>query len=368
MLLAGVANSAIAVSVALWLSSVFYKDILGSERGKRGGVLRLVMLLAWGIAVLGIGVLFAAAGYLIPLVQDALVSSNALTSSILSSVYPFSLGVSVEAAAHPFAPSNVERIAFIAMAGYLLVAVAASRWSMNSVASLPERASLSPGAGRVRDTEVVPRRPVAAYAVKDLRMASVNLPSAFLFALPAFETVVILLYRASLPSLRASTLLVSAVLGSMFALIIPLVLVSAEGTGFEFAKTLPLRMRTIVFSKALIATAVYLPAAAVMYGESLLKPLTSSASNLIPVASVVAVAAASLLEVRLFLGFAPRGRILFALQDLARLAAGAGTVLLPAVTYVVTYLLTFNHPAAAIVMLVAAFVELSATIEFVRRP
>jgi hypothetical protein len=153
----------------------------------------------------------------------------------------------------------------------------------------------------------------------------------------------------------------------MVALILPLVLVSSEGAGFDFAKTMPLKIRTIVFSKGLIATAVYLPAAAVVYVESLLKPLTSSVSNLIPMASILAVAAASLLEVRLFLGFTPRGRIMFVLQDLARMAAGAGTVLLPATIYVVTYLLTFNHAAGAVGMLAAAWVELVAVVEFVRR-
>ena len=103
-----------------------------------------------------------------------------------------------------------------------------------------------------------------------------------------------------------------------------------------------------------------------MYVESLLKPLASPFSILIPFASILAVAAASLLEVRLFLGFAPRGRATFALQELARMAAGAGVVLLPAVTYVVTYVLTFNHALAAGAMVAAATAELLAITEFVR--
>jgi len=366
-LLAGAMNSAIGVSVALWLSSVFYRNILRSKEGKRGGALRFVLLLAWGVVVLGIGVLFAAAGYLIPLVQSVLTNPNALAGSILSLVYPFSLGISDGAIAHGFTPSGVEEIAFGATAVYLLIAVVASKWSMSSVASFPESASIAPGAERAHDTSVPLRKPVAAYVVKDLRAASANLPSAFLFVLPAFETLVVLLMRVYLPSLGALTLLVAMTLGGMVSLILPLVLVSSEGTGFDFAKTLPLKIRTIVFSKASIATAVFLPAVVVVLVESLLKPLTSPFLTMVPLASILAVAAASLLEVRLFLGFAPSGRATFALQEFGRMAAGAGVVLLPGVIYATLYLLTFNHILAAAAMIAIASIELIGVVEFVRR-
>ena len=186
MLLVGATNSALAVGVALWLSSVFYKEVLGSRRDGGAGALRLALLIAWGVVVLGIGVLFAAAGYLIPLVQGVLANPSAFMGSILALVYPFSLGVSVGAIGHPFALSVFEKIALGATAAYLLLAVAISKWSMCSIASFPERASIAGRAGHARDTAVLLRTPVAAYAIKDLRTASVNLPSAFLFALPTF--------------------------------------------------------------------------------------------------------------------------------------------------------------------------------------
>ncbi len=366
MLLAGAMNSALAVGVALWLSDVFYRSILASRKGVRQGALRVVLLLAWGVVVLGIGVLFAAAGYLIPLVQNILASPNALTASILALVYPFSLGVSVGSVAQGFVPSGAEAVALVATAVYFLVTIAVSRWSMGSVASFPERVS-GAAAGGAPDTSVPSRRPVIAYAVKDLRAASANLPSAFLFALPAFETIVVLLTRAYLPTLGASTLLVAMTLGGMVSLVLPLVLVSSEGTGFDFAKSMPLRMRTIVFSKGLIATAVFLPAVAVVYVESLLRPLTTLLSILIPLASILAVAAASLLEVRLFLGFAPSGRATFALQEFARMAAGAGVVILPALLYVMAYIPTLDHLLAVAVMVVVASAELVGVVEFVNR-
>jgi hypothetical protein len=101
--------------------------------------------------------------------------------------------------------------------------------------------------------------------------------------------------------------------------------------------------------------------------ESLLKPLASPLSTFIPLASILAVAAASLLEVRLFLGFAPSGRAKFALQELARMAAGAGMVLLPATAYAVAYILTFDHTLAAVATVAAASTELIGAVEFVRR-
>jgi len=366
MLLAGAVNSVMGVGAALWLSSVFYRNILGSKQGKRGGALRLALLLAWGVVVLGIGVLFAGAGYLIPLVQSVLASPDALTGAILSLVYPFSLGIGVGSTAQGFAPTSVEKLALGGTVAYLLIAVAVSRWSMGSVASFPEVTSGATGGERAHDSSVPLHGPVTAYALKDLRAVSSNLTSAFLLTLPAFETLVILLIRAFLPTLGASTILVAMTLGGMVTLILPLVLVSTEGAGFDFAKTMPLRMRTIVFSKALITIAVFLPAVAVVYVESLLKPLASPFSVMIPLVSVLAVAAASILEVRLFLGFAPRGRATFALQEFARMAAGAGVVILPATIYVISYILTFNHALAIGAMVAVASAELLAVVEFVR--
>lgn len=367
MLLAGLVNSVLAVGVSLWLSNVFYRSISGSRRGKRGGASRLALLVAWGVGVVGIGVLFAAAGYLIPLVQDALASPNALAASVLSLIYPFSLGISVGGVAHAFALSGVEKTSLVATGAYLLIAVAVSRWSATSVASFPTGSSTGTGVGVVGDTSIPLRTPVAAYAMKDLRAASANLPSAFLFALPAFETIAVLLIRASLPTLGAATLLVALTFGGVFALVLPLVLVSSEGTGFDFAKTMPLRMGTIVFAKGLISTAVFLPAVAVVFVESLAKPFASPFAMSIPVALVLAVAAASLLEVRLFLGFAPTGRATFALQEFARMAAGAGVVVLPPAIYATAYIMTHLHVLAATLLVVAALAELIGIAWFVRR-
>lgn len=367
MLLAGTTNSVIAVGVALWLSNVFYRTTLGSKRSKSGGVFRFGLLLAWGVVVVGIGVLFAAAGSLIPLVQSVLTNPNALAGEVISAVYPFSLGISVGSAASSFTLTGAERTALAASVGYALIAVAVSRWSVRSVGGFPEAASFAAGAARPRDTSVPLRTPVMAYAVKDLRAASSNLPSAFLFALPTFETLVILLERAFLPTLRASTLLVAMTMGGMVSLILPLVLVSSEGSGFDFAKTIPLKMRTIVLSKAVIATAVFVPAVAAVFVEGLLKPLASPFSASIPMASVLAVAAASLLEVRLFLGFAPSGRARFASQEFGRMAAGAGIVLLPATIYAAAYVLTHDHLLAAAAMVAVASAELAGAVEVALR-
>lgn len=367
MLLAGTMNSALAVGVSLWLATVLYRSTSGPKGGKRGSALRLVLLLAWGVVVLAIGVLFAAAGYLIPLVQSVVASPNSLPASILSLVYPFSLGIGVGAVAHGLVLSGVERTALLADVAYLLIAVAVVRWSTTSVSSFPESGSIGTVPARPRDTPIPLRRPVAAYVAKDLRMASANLPSAFLFSLPAFETLVVLLTRASLPTLGASTVLVAMTLGGMVALILPLVLVSSEGTGFDFAKTMPLNMGTIVYSKALISSGVFLAAGGAVFAEALLKPLASPYTMSIPVASVLAVAAASMLEIRLFLGFAPGGRAAFALQELARMAAGAGVVILPAAIYATAYILTLSHISAAGTMVSAASAELIGVAWFVHR-
>jgi hypothetical protein len=167
--------------------------------------------------------------------------------------------------------------------------------------------------------------------------------------------------------LRASTILVATVMGGIFVLLMPLALLNAEGTGLEYTKTLPVNSSRIITSKSLISTAAYVPVPLALLGMTFVKPLTSSLAILIPYVTILAIASASIVEIKLFLGFVTQGRIVTLIHDLEKLIAGVIIMLIPEVAYVTTYLISVNHVYAILVMGGTAVAELAMAIYLLKR-
>lgn len=87
MLVASSMNVVFAVSIALLFSRLFYRNLLGGGRSKASTALRLVFLLAWGLLVMGAGILFSIAWYVMPNLENALLSLD--SNPIL--LHPFPL-------------------------------------------------------------------------------------------------------------------------------------------------------------------------------------------------------------------------------------------------------------------------------------
>ncbi len=159
--------------------------------------------------------------------------------------------------------------------------------------------------------------------------------------------------------LRTSMLLDSTLMGAIFALLIPLSLLNAEGKGLEYTKTLPINSRKIIASKTLIATITYSFVPLALVAIALIKPLTSLSSILIPCFTIMSVASASIFETRLFMKTVAKSKINALANDLQKLVVGAALVLAPLLVYSATFLLSFSHSLSLLAMVGVAFLELA---------
>jgi len=358
MLPASAGNALFAVTVALWFSRVFQKNLLRGGRSKANTVFRLVFILMWGLLLVGVGFLFSIPYYIMPTVEAAL-QSFGIVSNLLSLFYPFSTGITIAA----IVQSNVTFVAAlpasIAMVGYALLAVLAAKWSLGTVKRISQGSGVKIDRVVARDFSIKTRRPPSGYVLKDLKVASRNPATAFFFALPVLEAVLISLLISNFEFLRTSVVLIATSMGAIFTLLLPLALLSAEGRGLEYTKTLPISPDRITVSKALLTTATYVPVPLALAVLSCVRPLTSFSSILIPFLVTASVVSASIFEIRLFLRTTAQGKIAAVLNDLEKLIVGVLTILAPIAVYAVTFLKSMDHGLSLIVMAGTVFAELA---------
>jgi hypothetical protein len=357
MFAASAGNALFAVTGALWFSRIFQKNLLRGGRSKIGTVLRLIFILMWGFLLIGVGFLFSIPYYIMPTLEIAL-QSLGLISNVLALFYPFSTGITIAAVVNHNVTFTT-LLASIAMIGYALLAAFATKWSLGTVKRVSQGSGVKITRTIARDFSIEMHHPLPGYILKDLKVASRNPATAFFFALPVLETLVISLLISNFGFLRISTILIATSMGSIFTLLLPLALLSAEGRGLEYTKTLPISSRRITVSKALLATATYVPVPVALLAISYFRPLTSLSSILIPFLVIASVASASIFEIRLFLRATAQGKIAAVLNDLQKLTIGILTVLAPVIAYAATFLKSNDHGLSIIVLAGTVFTELA---------
>jgi len=359
MLAASAMNALFAIAVALWFSRIFQKNLLRGGRSKANMVLRLFFILMWGLLLIVVGFLFSIPWYIVPNLQNALLSAGHTWNSLLGLLYPFSTGIVITDTVYSNVALTTVLLASAAMIGYALLAVLAGKWSLGTVRRVSQGYGVNIARVTARDFSVKPRGPLLGYVLKDLKVASRNPATAFFFALPVLETVIITLLDSNFGTLRTALVLTGTSLGGIFALLLPLALLSAEGKGLEYTKTLPISPRRIIIPKTLVSTATYVPVPLALAALSLVKPLTSPFAIIIPFLIIMAVASASIFEIKLFLRTAAQGKIASILNDFEKLAAGVFIILVPVVAYATVFLATFNHGLSFLAMGGVALAELA---------
>ncbi len=368
MFVASIMNAVFAVTIALWFSRLFHRNLMHGGRSKSATVLRLVFILMWGSLLLGVGLLLSIPWYIVPQLEAALLSFNQLSSIFFFIIFPFSAGIAIANLVYPSAAFSAVLTASVAMICYVILAGAAGKWSLETVKHVPQEAGVKTARAADQDLSIKTRSPVFGYVMKDLKTSSRNPATAFFFALPVLETLIVSLLTTNYQMLRVSTVLVATTTGGIFALLMPLALLNAEGKGLEYTKTLPVNANRIMTSKTLISTATYVPVALTMLAISFMKQMTSPLAILIPFLTILAIASASIFEIKLFLGSAAHGKIAAIARDAEKLAAGAITALIPQIAYAASYLISFDHTTAILTMSGAAVIELAAAIHVLRHP
>jgi len=385
MLIASVANSIFGVAISVWLAGVFQRNASRGGRGRAAAALRFVFVISWGLAAASLGFLFNLIGYLFPAVGSAI--SGALASTaipiLLSVIHPFSVGLAIGYIVYPsissFSPTlGVASIAsFVALAGYILLAYAAANRTMRAVVTVTGGSGIVIVRQKATEFLLRLRRPVPAYLVKDLRVASKNPSTAFVFGLPALETIVIALSLKGGGPLRASTVLYSTALGCFITLVSASILLNTEGSGLDYTLSLPLTARVMVLAKSSISTVSFLTVPAVIGALLFLGSPSVGWLVAIPILEIAAVSAASSVELSFFIrsykktgggqtsrGIEARGLSPVSVRDMARfgvafLVAGA-IVLAPLGTYIAVYLAFLDHGIALVSATVVSIAELIA--------
>jgi predicted permease len=362
MLAASAMNAIFAVAIALWFSRLFYRNLLRGGRSKANTVLRLVFILMWGTLLMGVGFLFSVPWYIVPHLESTLLGLDQVSNLFFCVLYPFSAGIVIANFVHPGTAFSTFLVASAAMTGYVMLAGVAGKWTLETVKRMSHGAGINIARVTAKDFSVKTRNPLFGYVMKDLKISSRNPATAFFFALPVLETVIVSLLITNFQLLHALTILVATATGGIFALFMPLALLSAEGAGLEYTKTLPVDASRIIISKTLITTATYAPVPLTLLGLAFIKQLTSPLAILIPYVIMAAIASASILEIKLFLNSAAKGRIVALIHDLEKLVVGVTITLIPEVAYVIAYFVSFNHVLAILTMSGAAAVELAMTV------
>jgi hypothetical protein len=382
MLLAAAANAIFGVVISLWLTSLFRKNITRGGRGKVAAAGRFIFLISWGLAAASLGFLFNLVTYAVPAVESA-VSGVLATSAlpvILALAYPFSAAMAIASTIYPtFGAQSAtlgvaSPLSIVALAAYLLLAVVGARSALRTALSVVHGPTTVTVRERAKEFGVRLRMPTSAYILKDIRISSKNPSTAFIYALPVLEPLVIVLTLSGIVVLRAVSVITSTVIGCFFTLIAASILLNTEGSGLDYTLSLPLNARVIVLAKSFIATLAYLPVPVVMAVLLYLGHPTTSWLYLIPVIETFAVSAATSAELSLFIrGYSragmkqtsrsveTRGMSLMSPGDLVRLFAAllvaAGLILAPMGAYTVGFVVWRSHLAEVALMGLAAAAE-----------
>lgn len=299
-----------AAAISLFMAKLFYRNIARGGRSRVGGILRMLFVLTWGMAIMSMGFFYNIVSSMTPIFEAAIVGPSHLFLTVLSTVYPFSVGVALELTVYGGTLENFV-ISYLALLGYLGLAIAAGIWSINSAVRITTAKPLSSTPRSVTDFFLSIRQPIVAHALKDFRIASRNLATASLFAAPVFETVIIVLQLTLVTDtiIGAAPIIASSLIGGFFATLVTFGLLNAEATGFDYTNTLPIPQSIMIRSKALTATLSFAPVPVMLLLLGLTKPLANPDLALLPFVVLIAVAAASIVEIRIFMEVASQGRI-----------------------------------------------------------
>ena len=350
MFAVSVVNSVLAVAVSLWFSRMFTRNLAQGGRSTGTTILRFLFILMWGSLLMGVSLLISLPWYIVPSLEMSLLSSNQLSTVLFCFLHPFSAGVTVANISQSSIVGSTSLVASVALVGYVVLAGFAGKWIMTTVKRISYGIDVKSSSVTTKDFSIKPSKPLFGYVLKDLKIASRNPATAFFFALPVLETVIVSFMIANFEVLRASMFLVSTFMGGVFVLLMPLALLSAEGTGLEYTKTLPLNVNRIISSKTLISTLTYVPVPIVLLMMAFLKPLSSPLILLIPFFVILAVASASIFEIQLFLSCVTQGKINAILHDLKKLVVGVTTLAIPLVAYAIIYVISSNHLFAVLAL------------------
>jgi len=305
MLAASAINTILAVFVGLWFSRLFYRSITSGGRSKRAELSRTLFIISWGFAVLFVGFAFYSVASLLPYV-NAVLSGNIsqLSGVILSVLHPFTFGLVVSSVSFPglFASGGAgvnlfATFCYIVMAAYVAAALVAISRTTRMISTITHGQAIAIVRVAATDFVLKLRGPLFAFIRKDIRTATKNPATAFVFALPLFEPVVILIAFSRQATGTIFDVVLFTMIGAIFPLLAGSILLHTETRSLQYTRSLPIGRHLMVNAKSLIATLIYLPVPATLVLLQHLKLGVWSITGLIPFVTILTVGAASMAEI-----------------------------------------------------------------------
>jgi predicted permease len=368
VLLTSISSSLLAVALALWLIALFQRRLEGGGNGGGGrgmatvrGFFRPLLFILWGLGVMSAVFLFSLISFVAPPLDALLAHPSEPLGVVASLIFPFSAGllVSYTSGYEVGGLSLVLASAGVlgAVAGAALAAMGVPR-IINRVAINPMRgAATSRNGGKTDYYSFRLRGRLSAYMLKDLRVASRNPATGFLFALPLFEILAVVVPLTATAIVRMSALIVGAQVGGGFALFTAFLLVTVEDLGVERRTALPFSESVRTLSKVAVSTLTYLPVPLALTVILALKPSTFGGGIVIPFAALASVFAACVVEVTILNTLTKWGRGT-AVRFITGVGSGEFVLLLPALGYTVEYILSQDRVLALAILAVVSGVEI----------
>jgi predicted permease len=344
--LASVSSSLLAIGLSLRLTSLFQRRLEGGSLSGVRAFFRPLYFILWGLGVMSAVFLFSVISFVAPPLQVMLTQPSSPEGFALSLLLPFSAGLIVS----HFSGQNVAALSLVLAVGGMAIAalgsLGASAVIFRTIAGvvLPTRGVT--GEGGKTELSFRVRGALSAYILKDIRVSSRNPATGFLFALPLFEIIAVVVPLTATPLVRMAPILVGAQVGGGFALFVAFLLVTVEDLGVERKTALPFSESVRTLSKVIVSTAAYLPVPVALALVLMGKALTfEGGAIIIPIATAGSVFAACVFEVSVLKALADTGR-----GTAVRFAAGIGSgelvLILPTLAYAVAYVLWHDHAAA----------------------
>ncbi|MFW9811703.1 MAG: hypothetical protein ACFFF9_04540 [Candidatus Thorarchaeota archaeon] len=264
--LACVCTSFIAIGALVRVSKWFHKKTHQTDESKLSSVVRVMASVGVVIGMVSVYSLGSYMPDMIRFITGLYDPSNPAIFTILAFIFPFAYGFL--ASASIYASSMISTygvtIILVSVAGsilYSVVAAMAFRSTGRSLRAVTLGGISSSSPGLLREVKVETASPLMGMVRKDIRLATRNIGSAFLFAIPVFLIVAILPmiqnWKDAAGLLRSMSSLVAVEYANLFGGISLVSILMFDSQGASIHEGLPVSSRLVLKSKTFIMIVPY---------------------------------------------------------------------------------------------------------------
>jgi len=281
-----------SVTLCIGLAKFFYSKVTsGGGRSRWQTLMRFIFMIFWVIPSFGAYFAVNFATYLIQL-YAAFAQTFSSYLYLLVLLYPFSYGFLASYASFPIGVElSTLGLSIVSCLVYSLLAAYSFRWVKNTIREVG-----AAGAGArlrevVKDTVVSSQAPWLGIIRKDIRLASRSPSYASLLLLPVIQTAVLAVSFSFISVMGLNALLGFLILISSVVLLLPPNLISLEGLAASYTRSLPVRKKTMILSKTLLTSIMYIASlmvllvVALFFRGDVASVLTFGITNLFSVAA-----------------------------------------------------------------------------------